>query len=861
RVLSNPALPALVYGDIELSYGDLDSESDLWAHHLLSYGLEPGSIVGLHMTRSIDMILGILSIMKAGCAYLPINTSQPQSRTKYMLEDCGVNVILSNISSKLESSLNYTIIDTRLIDKMSIDNQGLPCVESLDLAYVIYTSGSTGQPKGVLIKHESLSNLIQYQQALFDIKEDERIVQFSPYYFDASVEQIWLSLSSGATLVILEEEFLLRETSFTSFLRKNKITHFHSTPSFLEEVKFENLSSLRRVVAGGEVCKPSLVKKIASQYPFYNEYGPTETTVTATVYQVNNTSDLAKERIPIGFPIGNTQAYILSNTLELLPQGVIGELYLGGKGLAVGYLNRQDLTDKSFIENPFGEGKIYKTGDQARWLSDGTIEFFGRNDDQVKLRGYRIELGEIEFHLESIDSINRAIVILSGMGETKKLVAYLSGREKVDEAKVKMSLSTKIPDYMIPVVFVWMDSFPTNTNGKIDRKSLPLPDITEIEGYVPPVSVEERELVSIWSEVLGISEEKMSITSNFFKLGGNSLLAIKLKNLIKQSFEIEFPLSKIFLSPKIISIAEKLKQEGNKKQESDIIIPINNIHENDKLFMIHDGSGEIDGYLELSRRIKGYSCYGVKFRLLDDISETPEVTSIAQEFIKEIKKIQKAGPYHLIGWSLGGEIATEITIQLEKEGEKVENLIIIDSFLKFDKPIGVPVINVASELNLLESKFKYTIKNAKNIYSLNKLWLEFSNSEIFKQESVEWLRNSTPIEIREMIPEFLQMNKEELFEAINKVRLLFNASDKYFINHSIEAKTLFIWPNESIDISNEDKLRSNFINFELKQVLGNHFSVMKSKNVVSLSEVINHQLNQNLKIDFDSNKKIFHETN
>ena len=333
-----------------------------------------------------------------------------------------------------------------------------------------------------------------------------------------------------------------------------------------------------------------------------------------------------------------------------MPQGVAGELYIGGKGLAKGYLNREDLTAKSFIANPFGDDTIYKTGDQARWLSDGTIEYLGRNDDQVKLRGYRIELGEIEFYLEESDFINRAVVIISGSGDHKKLIAYISGDEKIEDAKVKSQLSAKVPDYMIPSAFVWMDTFALNANGKIDKSSLPSLDLTEGEVYVAPQKDDHKKLVSIWSKVLDIEEEKISITANFFKLGGHSLLAIKLKHLIKKDFGIEFPISEIFLAPEINLLAEKINKWERKKQQDEIVVPINTIQGKDKLFMIHDGSGEIDGYLELSRKMEQYSCYGIRFGLFDTITEAPKIRSIASKFIKEIKKVQKVGPYRLLGW-------------------------------------------------------------------------------------------------------------------------------------------------------------------------------------------------------------------
>ncbi|WP_114905048.1 non-ribosomal peptide synthetase [Kordia sp. SMS9] len=839
---STPDAKAILFGEEQWTYQELNTRSDQWAAYLLDSGVQPNTIVGLMMTRSVEMIVGIIAVMKAGAAYLPINPNQPTARTEYMLADCEVNMILSNVSSAMENTASYHVINTNILDNAENNHTKLPYITAADLAYVIYTSGSTGQPKGVLIQHASVSNLIQCQKQYFDIQNDERILQFAPYYFDPSVEQIWLALSSGSATVVFEEKMLLDVGAFTTMLRDQKVTHFHGTPSFLEAVNFDHLPNLKRVISGGEVCKPTLAKRIAAQHLFYNEYGPTETTVTSTVYQVTDATDVTKDKVSIGRPLANTALYILSDDLELLPEGVAGELYIGGKGLAKGYLKREDLTAKSFIANPFGDGKIYKTGDQARWLSDGTIEYLGRNDDQVKLRGYRIELGEIEFYLEESDLIDRAVVLVSGVGDHKKLIAYVCGNAPIDDAKVKSILSSKVPEYMIPSACIWMDTFALNANGKIDKKALPSPDFTEGETYVPPQNDMHTKLVAIWSKVLNISAEKISITSNFFTLGGHSLLAIKLRHLIKQDFGIELPISEIFLAPKISSLAEKIRNWESNTQKDELVVPINAIEGKEKLFMIHDGSGEIDGYLELSRNIETYSCYGIRFELFDNITEAPKITSIASAFIKEMKKVQKVGPYHLLGWSLGGEIATEMTTQLENAGEQVEQLIMIDSSLQFDKPLETSTFDMASETRFLESNFNYDMATSKSMNSLPELWSAFFNSETFKKESIERIRSLVSDEIQQLIPDFLHLNKKELFAAVNKIRLLLNASDGHCIQEAIQAKTVYIWPTESSAIYNKEKLGNFFRNFEIQEVSGNHFSVMKNSNVVSLSQVVNNQL-------------------
>ena len=320
---------------------------------------------------------------------------------------------------------------------------------------------------------------------------EERILQFSPYYFDASVEQIWLALSTGASLILVAEDILSDPNNLKTYIIEKEITHFHSTPSFLEIVNLADIPTLRRVVSIGEVCRPTLAQRISSQYPFYNEYGPTETTVTSTVQKIESVDDLA-HKISIGRPIANTQAYILNNCMDLLPLGVIGELYLGGKGLSSGYLNRSDLTKERFVENPFGAGYLYKTGDLAKWNSDGSIAFIGRNDDQIKLHGIRIELGEIECHVNAIDGITDSVAMVKEVQGTRSLVAYYVSEESIATSEIRAGLIEKLPVSMIPSYYIHLQEIPLTPSGKISRRSLPFPETKEMAYKAPSNATEEQ---------------------------------------------------------------------------------------------------------------------------------------------------------------------------------------------------------------------------------------------------------------------------------------------------------------------------------------------------------------------------------
>ncbi|MEL7148852.1 MAG: amino acid adenylation domain-containing protein, partial [Bacteroidota bacterium] len=394
QVKRTPDHTAITLYNQEITYQQLDQQSDKLAAYLLAEGLEKGNVVALMAERSIETLTGILGILKAGGAYLPIDPAQPAPRIEFMLADSGAELLLhAGIDQKPS---NYPVKTVNLTVSLRSDMEANRRVDvgSSDMAYIIYTSGSTGNPKGVMVAHRSIANLIQSQRKTFGIDDQERILQFSTLAFDASVEQIWLALTTGATLVLVDKETMADYTAFDHYIADQKVTHLHATPSFLEHVIFETPNRVKRVVAGGEECKVTLAKKFVKDYDFFNEYGPTETTVTSTISQVSSESATSGNNISIGRPIGNTKLYILDKNRSLAPLGSIGELYIGGDGLALGYLNNEKLTRERFEVSPFDQNdRIYKSGDLARWLPDGTVEYLGRLDHQVKVRGFRIELG------------------------------------------------------------------------------------------------------------------------------------------------------------------------------------------------------------------------------------------------------------------------------------------------------------------------------------------------------------------------------------------------------------------------------------------------------------------------------------
>ena len=560
QINKNPEAIAVVHNGETLTYRELDARSDKWSNYLSGKGVDKGAIVGLLMRRSSEMVTAILSIFKLGCAYLPIDPDQPISRSLHMLSEMssmGDNrLVLSNLSSVEEQiSSNYEVLTTEDLDKHHGQLLTFEYPEPSDLAYIIYTSGSTGQPKGVLVEHGGITNLIQSQLSYFDITSDEKILQSSRYHFDPSVEQIWLALTSGSSLVLVDDEVLSNEKVFNRFLATEGITHLHNTPSFLGRMKLTPGLSLRRVIAGGEACSISIARHISSLYPFYNKYGLTEGTVTSTIHPVDfNELTESMTGLSIGRPIGNTQVYILDAQLNLVGEGIIGELYIGGKGLSRGYLNKEELTAARFIANPYGEGKLYKTGDLAKWNNDGTIQYLGRADQQLKYNGVRIEPGEIEGHICNLPGIKESVVTIKEVLGSASLVCYYVSDQAYTEGDLQSCLSTHLPVAMIPRYYVKLSEMPTTSTGKVDRKSLPEVG-KQVVDYVPPKTVLEQQLLAHWAEILRLDESEIGTTHNFFDLGGNSLMAMVLINRINKDFAVQLLLRDIFQYQTIRSLA------------------------------------------------------------------------------------------------------------------------------------------------------------------------------------------------------------------------------------------------------------------------------------------------------------------
>ena len=573
QVERTPDAIAVVFEEQSLTYTELNHRANQLAYYLRTLGVGAEVLVGISLERSLEMIIGLLAILKAGGAYLPLAPDYPIERLQFMLEDSQVSFLITQRSLLAvlpPSQANVICLDEieEQVSQYPQDNlqNGLTIAS---LANVIYTSGSTGKPKGVMVEHKGLVNLALAQIQRFGVNHKSRVLQFASFSFDACISEILMTFGSGATLCLAPKDDLLPGQPLIEQLVKNGITHVTLPPSALAVLPKELLPNLQTLIVAGEACPLDLVKQWSVGRNFFNAYGPTETSVCASIGQCYQ-DDL---KVTIGKAIANAQIYILDSYLQPLPIGVVGELHIGGVGLARGYLNRPELTAEKFIANPFasldppltpldkgGEqpSKLYKTGDLARYLPDGDIEYLGRIDNQVKIRGFRIELGEIEAVLLSHPQVREAVVLVneSDRPEDRALVAYIVPNDPACTTQLlREFVKRQLPDYMIPAYWLVLEKLPLTSNGKIDRRALPLPnpELHRSVDYVAPKNPTQEAIAAIFGQVLKL--EKVGIDDNFFEIGGNSLQATQVISRLRESFSLELPLRRLFEQPTVADLA------------------------------------------------------------------------------------------------------------------------------------------------------------------------------------------------------------------------------------------------------------------------------------------------------------------
>jgi len=699
QVAKTPDAIAVGFQDQQLTYQELDGRANQLAHHLrrLFGKAEADVLVGICVERSLEMVVGLLGILKAGGAYVPLDPAYPQERLAYMLSDSQVPVLLTQkslVAGLPEHKAHLVCLDSdwELISQEPKQNPAFE-VKPENLAYVIYTSGSTGRPKGVLVPHQGLCNLSQAQIRSFEVRSDSCVLQFASFSFDASISEVVMTLCCGARLYLDSKNALLPGPDLVELFRKQKISHVTLPPSALAVLPKEDLPDLRGIVVAGEACSPDLVKQWSQNRNFYNAYGPTEATVCATIAKCTDSD----RQPPIGRPIANAQIYLLDRHLQPVPIGVPGELHIGGAGIVRGYLNRPELTEEKFIPNPFSNqpgARLYKSGDLARYLPDGNIEFLGRIDHQVKIRGHRIEMGEIEAVLVQHPAVEDAIVITTeDPSGNKSLAAFcVSNQEQDLTSELRNSLKKKLPDYMVPSDLVMLEAFPLTPNGKVDRRALLLL-LTESSkqrseaALVAPRDEFEIKLKNIWEKLLG--KESISVKDNFFELGGHSLLGVSLFNEIEHQFERKLPVSTLFDAPTIEELAGILRPSEQAKTW-DSLVTIKPGGSKPPLFLIHDANGETVLYLQLASSLgPEQPVYALRPHGNEECPMLhTRVTDMVAHYIEKIRSVQPEGPYMIGGLCSGGILSFEIAVQLQAQGHQVALVALMDA-LDIETPLDI----------------------------------------------------------------------------------------------------------------------------------------------------------------------------
>jgi amino acid adenylation domain-containing protein len=578
QVEKTPDAVAVVFEEQQLTYRELNARANQLANYLQILGVRPEVLVGICVERSLEMVVGLLGILKAGGAYVPLDPNYPQERLAYVLSDAQVTVLLTQQQLVMRLPVHEAVVvcldrEWEQIASQSQENL-VSGVIAENLAYINYTSGSTGKPKGVEVLHRGVARLL-FGVDYVCLDAEQRFLQMASISFDASTFEIWGALLHGGQCVLFTGNIPTSQ-HLKNVIQKHNITTLWLTSalfnSLIDEAP-ETLSGIKQLLIGGEALSVTHVKKALETLlstQIINGYGPTESTTFTCCYPITRPLSNTMQSIPIGCPIGNTQVYLLDKQLQAVPIGVVGEVYIGGDGLARGYLNRSDLTKEKFIPNPFSndrQARLYKSGDLARYLPNGNIEYLGRIDRQVKLRGFRIEIGEIEAAIYQHPEIREAVVIVrEDRQDDKRLVGYVvSQSTDISALELRNLLKAKLPDYMIPSAFVVLEKFPLTANGKIDRRALPAPDTSSYiqdRCYQPPGTPTEEVVAAVWLEILGV---EVGINVNFFEVGGHSLLATQVISRLQKAFAVELPLQYLFQYPTIAELSEcidRVRQAG-----------------------------------------------------------------------------------------------------------------------------------------------------------------------------------------------------------------------------------------------------------------------------------------------------------
>ncbi|MFD2168557.1 non-ribosomal peptide synthase/polyketide synthase [Tumebacillus lipolyticus] len=860
QVKRTPDRIALTDQDRHFTYREVNEQANRIAHRLQQLGVKNETLVGLMVERSAEVVIGILAILKAGGAYVPFDPTYPAERLAFMLEDSQVSALLTEerYAADLPPHDAHVICfdrDQEEIERQSSENLTSGATAE-SLAYVIYTSGSTGKPKGVLIEHANVTRLFASTDAWYQFGEADVWTLFHSYAFDFSVWEIWGALLYGGRLVVVPYLVSRSPEAFHRLLCEEGVTVLNQTPSaFYQLMQADELASstdrlsLRYVVFGGEALELQSLKswfaRHGDQQPqLVNMYGITETTVHVT-YRPIRLVDLEKGAgSVIGLPIPDLQLYVLDSNLQPVPFGVTGEMYVGGAGVARGYLQRPELTAERFIDNPFranGE-KLYRTGDLARLLSNGELEYQGRIDHQVKIRGFRIELGEIEAVLSGHPAVKTSVVIArEDTPSNKRLVAYFvqqAEQEVLTSGDLRRYLQDQLPDYMVPSAFVPLDTLPLTANGKVDKRALPAPEAagaaSETE-YVAPRSYKEQQMADIWADVLGV--ERVGVKDNFFALGGHSLLAVRLMAEIRKHLHADLPLSLLFQEGTVEQMTTHLSDE---KGTGHSLVPMKPSGSKLPYFFVHPGGGAVFGYLDLVRALDPEQpFYAFQAKGLEDDQEPLEhVEAMAERYIEEMRMVQAQGPYHLGGWSFGGIVAHEMAKQLREQGEEVAMLTLLDSHAP----------GWTNEEDLDEETIFYS-------FALD-LTSQFGIEMPDAVEDDNWELSSALDQLYQAVMAAQALPFDQGSEVFARMYRVFRANllayARYIPARPYSGHWMLLKAQEQDPLLDRGELLG-WTDLEVEQIAvatvpGNHFSMMKQPQVLALVDQLAQQVEEQIKI-------------
>ncbi|WP_329298201.1 amino acid adenylation domain-containing protein [Streptomyces sp. NBC_00659] len=706
QVALTPERPAVLASDTDLTYGELNERANRLAHHLIAHGVGPEQFVALALPRTAQTLVALLAVLKAGAAYMPVDPAYPADRIAYLLQNADPALVLT-VEETARMLPDGSRTPRLILDAPEVvaalegrpatdptDRDRISVLQPLHPAYIIYTSGSTGRPKGVVVTHANVANLVAWARAEFGERSLAHVLFTTSLNFDVSVFEMFGPLLTGGRIEVLRDLLALGTRNGDN----RSAVLVSGVPSALARIVSQSgvRTTAETVVFCGEALTAQAAAEVKDELQagrVYNIYGPTEATVYATVW---STDAPITEAPSIGRPLHNTQTYILDGDLQPVPAGVAGELYIAGAGLARGYFGRPDLTAERFVADPFGPAgsRMYRTGDLTRWSGEGLLEFVGRVDDQVKIRGFRIELGEIEAVLGRFPGLAQvAVIAREDQPGDKRLVGYVvaeTGNDGVDTEALRAHAAGLLPEYMVPSAFVVLDRLPLTTNGKLDRRALPAPVYEGNLAGRGPRTPREEILCGLFAEVLGVPA--VGIDDNFFELGGHSLLAVQLISRIRDVLGDELAIRALFAAPTVATLAEQLGR-SSVGEAFDVLLPIKDNGGGSAIFCVHPVSGIGWCYSPLAGIASPeHSVYALQARGLDGKDALPDsIQEMAADYVRQIRAVQESGPYHLMGWSFGGVVAHEMSVQLRAQGEQVEILALLDSYPAHETATPLPI--------------------------------------------------------------------------------------------------------------------------------------------------------------------------